>query len=77
MVWHKLKIAYKLHLSASYPLNYKEVSMSDPKNNGKNSEDRIGFGIESDQGGNKKSTDQGRISSPPLRSIPLPDKPKK
>jgi hypothetical protein len=51
--------------------------MSDPKNSGRNSEDRRKVIIESDQGGNKKSTDQGRTSSPPLRSIPLPEKPKK
>lgn len=51
--------------------------MSDPKNSGKNSEGKIGFGIESDQGGCKKSTDQGRTSTPPLRAIPLPEKPKK
>lgn len=50
--------------------------MSDPKNSGGNSEDRRKVIIESDQG-NKKSTDQGRTSSPPLRSIPLPEKPKK
>ncbi|MGP4735040.1 MULTISPECIES: hypothetical protein [unclassified Psychrobacter] len=47
--------------------------MSDPKkNDDKNSGGRIGFGIESDQGGNKKSTDQGRTSSP---NRPKPPKP--
>lgn len=43
--------------------------MSDPKNNG-NSEDRRRPIHESDQGGSKKSTDQGRISSPPNRPAP-------
>lgn len=47
--------------------------MSDPKNSNSNSDRRD----RSDQGGSKKSTDQGRISSPPLRPIPLPEKPKK
>ncbi len=51
--------------------------MSDPKNGNSGSEDRRKSIVESDQGGNKKSTDQGRTSSPPLRSIPLPEKPKK
>ena len=74
MVWNKLKTAYKFHSSASYLLNYKEVEMSDPKkNDGKKSEGRIGFGIESDQGGNSSSTGRGRLSAPNRPAPPKPE----
>lgn len=57
----------------SIRLYYKEVEMSDPKkNDNKNSGGRIGFGIESDQGGNK-STGRGRASPPTRPAPPTPD----
>ena len=46
--------------------------MSDPKNGGENSDGRRTIIIESDQGGSKRSTDQGRTSAP-IR--PAPPKP--
>lgn len=46
--------------------------MSDPKNNG-NLEGRRTIIIESDRGGSKKSTDQGRSSSPNRPAPPKPE----
>lgn len=50
----------------------KEIRMSDPKNGSENSDGRRTIIIESDQGGSKRSTDQGRTSAP-IR--PAPPKP--
>ena len=50
--------------------------MSDPKNSGKNSESRIGFGIESDRG-SRPLSNNGQRPTPPSSTMPELKKPKK
>lgn len=57
-------------------LYYKEVRMSDPKNDSKNSKGTIGFGIESDKGSWPLSN-KGEQPPPPSSQMPQLKKPKK
>lgn len=54
-------------------LYYKEVRMSDPKNGNSGSEDRRKSIVESDQGGNNRSTGRGRVSAPNRPAPPKPE----
>lgn len=47
--------------------------MSDPKNGNSGSEDRRKSIVESDQGGNNRSTGRGRVSAPNRPAPPKPE----